>query len=206
MATFGDRAGQRRAEPSARLFDRFQVGVGWPRVETLAQHRGLRATRIEPHVQHVLFLVERRALAILALDSWRYEVSRRTPEPRVGAFGFEDSFRRFHHFVIQADVAANAALERRDRHAPRALARETPVRPHLGHVADTVARPRRNPSHGVDFLDHPPAQTVVIDTHEPLLGREENQRVLAAPAMRIAVRELEQMEQRAGGAQSSTIE
>src|SRR5271169_7237865 len=41
----------------------------------------------------------------------------------------------------------------------------------------------------------------MIDTHEPLFGGEENQRILAAPAMRIAVRELERMEQRAGRTQ-----
>ena len=106
-----------------------------------------------------------------------------------------------HHLVVQTDVTAGAAAQRRNRHAPRALAREAPVGPGFGHVADTVARPRGNPLHGVDFLDYAPAQSVMIDAHEPLLGGKKNQRILAAPAMRIAVRELVRVEQRADCAQ-----
>ena len=41
----------------------------------------------------------------------------------------------------------------------------------------------------------------MVDAHEPLLGREKNQRIVASPAMRIAVREILRVQQRADGAQ-----
>ncbi len=43
----------------------------------------------------------------------------------------------------------------------------------LDHVADPIARPRRNPVDRVDFGERPFAQSIMIDAQEPLLGRDE---------------------------------
>ena len=49
--------------------------------------------------------------------------------------------------------------------------------------------PLRLPFHFGDFRERVLAQIVVIEADEPLLGGAENHRIVAAPAVRIAVRE-----------------
>ena len=64
---------------------------------------------------------------------------------------------------------------------------------HQSGRSDTMASIRVWPQSGsqsdlVDRLERPAAQVVVIDGDEPLLGRPEDHRLLAPPAMRITVR------------------
>ena len=135
------------------------------------------------------------------LTSGRHEVRRRPAVPRVGAFARENLLDAIHRDGQRRDLVAFRASDRRNRHAPRALARDSPVGTRLGHVADSIARPCGIPLHVIDRVDHLAAQPVMIDADEPLLGREKNQRIVASPAMRIAVREFLRMQQRADGAQ-----
>src|SRR2546422_6887111 len=86
-------------------------------------------------------------------------------------------------------LAATTAHESRDRHAPHALAGEAPVRPVLDHAVDAVAAPLRNPAHtGVDRIERLLPEIVLLHRDEPLIGRPENHRIFAPPAMRVGVR------------------
>src|SRR5690349_5765340 len=93
-------------------------------------------------------------------------------------------------------MLALVAIKDRDRHAPGALARDAPVGPALKHAADALAPPRRDPLHLVDGFERAEAQLVFFHRDEPLLGGAEDHRALAAPAVRVAVRELVFLEQR----------
>src|SRR5262249_33219325 len=106
-----------------------------------------------------------------------------------------------HGFEIEDDLAAIRASERRNRHTPGALARETPIRPSLGHIANPFTGPWRHPVHLVDRVENPLAQLQMIDLEEPLLGRAKNQGILASPAVRVAVCVMARREQRATLAQ-----
>src|SRR5881296_3701929 len=58
------------------------------------------------------------------------------------------------------------------------------------HVEDALLTPGRDPAHVVpDGAERALAQAVLVERDEPLLGRAEQRRVLAAPAVRIAVGE-----------------
>ena len=78
-----------------------------------------------------------------------HELVDRPLVPRVGAVlsntvaALLDERRREDRF------AAPRAVERRDRHAPRALARDAPVGAVRDHVVDAVVAPRRDPLHVV---------------------------------------------------------
>src|SRR5690606_37786807 len=103
-------------------------------------------------------------------------------------------------------------LERGDRQPPRALARETPVGTGFEHAAQAISPPLRNKPHAallrIDRVHGalpqsgtvPPAERS-IDPDEPLLGRAEDDRRLAAPVVRVAVGEEVMMVEVAGGAQ-----
>ena len=101
----------------------------------------------------------------------------------------------------QDRLAARRAVDRRNRHAPRALARDAPVGPVRHHVEDAVAAPGGNPLHlVVDRVLRGVAQRprlavlagdhrLAVHAHEPLRRGEEDHRVVAAPAVRVLVRE-----------------
>ena len=116
--------------------------------------------------------------------------------------GFINERRRENRF------AARHAVERRNRHTPRALARDAPVRAIGHHIEDAVAAPRRNPFHLVidgmlrRFAQRPrrpvlaPDGRVAVHPDEPLGGREEDHRVVAAPAVRVLVRNASRCQKR----------
>ena len=81
--------------------------------------------------------------------------------------------------------SARLAIDGRDRRAPRALARDAPLRMVLDHLAHARLAPRGDPADARNLRDHALAQAVAIHPDEPLRGRPEDHRVLAAPAMRI---------------------
>ena len=87
-------------------------------------------------------------------------------------------------------LVAPLAVEDRDRHAPGPLAREAPVGPVLDHVVDAVAPPVRDPADPVDLPERGRPQAALVEREEPLVGRAEDHRVVAAPAVRVAVLQL----------------
>ena len=134
------------------------------------------------------------------LEARRHELLERPLVPRVGAVGVEHGRRAIDQRGREDRLAARRAVERRDRHAPRALARDAPVRPVDDHVEDPVAAPRRDPLHLlIDRVARRIAQRahrpvlapdhrIAVHPDEPLRGRQENHRVVAAPAMRVLMR------------------
>ena len=96
-------------------------------------------------------------------------------------------------------LAALRAVDGGNRHAPDALARDAPVGAVRDHVVHAVVAPRRDPLDlVVDRVERRLAQRRLpavdapaspIEVDEPLRRREEDHRVVAAPAVRILVRE-----------------
>ena len=94
-------------------------------------------------------------------------------------------------------LAGGSMREQRERHAPHALARDTPVGTIGDHVADAALAPRGHPFHFADLAQRAFAQASLLHADEPLRSRAEDDRRLVAPAMRIAVLESFFVQQRA---------
>src|SRR5205814_9866886 len=76
------------------------------------------------------------------------------------------------------------------RHAPGTLARDGPVGPVRNHVEDALRAPRRDPTNATaDGIERALPQAVLVERDEPLLGGAKQRRVLAAPTVRIRVRQ-----------------
>ena len=118
-------------------------------------------------------------------------------EPRVGALFFEPFHDVAQRGKILQQLAALLAIEHNQRHAPEALARNAPVGPLGHHLAHALLAPRGRPFHFLNFLERVLAQIVVLQIDEPLLRGAENHGIVAAPAVRIAVRQFAFADQRA---------
>ena len=93
--------------------------------------------------------------------------------------------------VVHDLLAAVGAGIAGDRHAPVALTADAPVGTLLDHGADAVGGVSRIPLDVLaDLFACLLAQTGLVHRDEPLVGSTEEHRVLAAPAVRIAVRDL----------------
>ena len=93
--------------------------------------------------------------------------------------------------VVHDLLAAVGAGVAGDRHAPVALAADAPVGTLLDHGANAVGGMRRIPLDVLaDLLASLLAQTGLVHRDKPLVGGTEEHRMLAAPAVRIAVRDL----------------
>src|SRR5262249_23846769 len=144
-------------------------------------------TGIEPDVEDVRLETEARPRAAGAGESGRYQLGGRTPEPGVGPLALED-VRDVRAQGLAGDrLAARLAVARDPRHAPAARARDAPVRPRRDHVRDPPAAPAGYPAHARDLGERAAAELGPLHADEPLLGRPEDDRVLAPPAVRIAV-------------------
>src|SRR5882724_13424059 len=121
--------------------------------------------------------------------------------PGVSAFflePFDDIAERCEIFELRT---ASVAEKHDDRHAPEALARDAPVRAFLNHFVDALFAPARNPLDvgnlgerfraqrflAVDRMTSRTGKRNRIHADEPLLGSPENHRIVATPAMRVAV-------------------
>ena len=106
--------------------------------------------------------------------------------------------------LLEEDGPAGFAVEGHDRHAPDPLARDGPVGAVGDHVGDALLAPGRDPLHGGQggegLLAQRPdgaAARCLVQRDEPLLGRPEQRRVLAPPAVGIRVGERDLRDQRA---------
>ena len=191
------------------LIAAFEVHVGRPRqVVAEGQHRFVARARIEPDVEDVLLALERGAAARRTRQAGRDELLDRPLVPRVGAVLVEDRRGALDQLRRQDGFAARRAVDRRNRHAPRPLARDAPVGTVRQHVEDPVAAPRRDPLDvPIDGLEARLAQRaalgaagpvrrrpfddrLAIHADEPLRRRQEDHRVVAAPAVRIRMLEI----------------
>ena len=122
-------------------------------------------------------------LAQVALGSIR--------EPGVGALLVEELDDSVERGVVHDLLAAVGAGVARDGHTPVALTADAPVGTLLDHGADAVCRVGRIPLDVLaDLLASLLAQTGLVHRDKPLVGSTEEHRVLTAPAVRIAVRDL----------------
>jgi len=113
--------------------------------------------------------------------------------PGVGAFFFKPFHDIAQRFEILQALSATLAVENDDGHAPETLARDAPIRALLDHLVHAVFAPRGNPFDAVDFFERFLAQgfffsvSGLVHFDEPLLGGAKDYRIVAAPAMRVAV-------------------
>ena len=99
-------------------------------------------------------------------------------------------------------LATRRAIDGGNRYAPRALARDAPVRAARDHVGDAIVAPRRHPLHVVidgvkrrlaQVCGCPPSdgdRRFAVHADEPLRRRQEDDRMMAAPAVRVLMREI----------------
>ena len=181
-------------EPAAVLVRAFQVQVGRETgLLALLDDRGIAGAGVEPDVQDVGLALPVAAAAFGAGQAGGHDLLHGRLEPVVAA-GLVLG-------VLVADVidplgvepglVAVLADQRGDGHAPVALARDAPVGPVLDHGVDALLAPGRDPIDVVaDRLEGALAQIVLVHADEPLGGGAEDDRLLAAPAVRVGVRNL----------------
>jgi hypothetical protein len=175
-------------EPAAVLIASLEVELRRrPQLRPSFEHGRVAHTGIEPYVEDVLFLAKLGRAAFRAAQSVRHQLAGRPIEPGVRAFALEDRGDVVRDGFGDEHVVAARTEERDDRYAPIPLPRDAPIRARLHHAANSLSPPRRNPSNAIDLLEDAPAQLVRLHRDEPLLGRAEDHRILASPAVRIAV-------------------
>ncbi len=177
-------------EPAAILVRALEVNVSRP-LRTL-QDRQVRGAGIEPHVENIVFLAPLCRTAG-ALCSGRQKLVWRVLIPRIGALFFKPTHNVAQSAEIFQACSARVAIENDNGHAPKALARDAPVRAFLDHFVHAVFAPRGNPLDVTDLAERflaqrsSPAVRRRVDLDEPLLGGAKNYGIVAAPAMRVAV-------------------
>ena len=199
-SALGPDADEKRAvEPAAVLVVPLDVDVGGPGVVGLPLEDVVRGARLEPDVEDVEFLVEVPAAAGRAGGFGRDERRGVADEPGVGALGGEDRGDMAADTGVGQRPPAGPALEGRDGHTPRPLAGNAPVGPSGEHAVDPLPAPLGDPVDPADGLAGLAAQIVLVERDEPLFGGPEDDRLLAAPAMRVGVGDLRFPEQAAVG-------
>src|SRR5207245_8218016 len=170
-----DAGEQRAVEPAAVLVAALEVEVGAAaQLGPALDHRLPAHPRVEPHVQDVGLGTERRAAAAGAAHAGRHQLADRAAEPRVRTLALEDGGHVRAERLAGDRLAARLAVDRDHRHAPVALARDAPVGPRGGHVADPLAAPDRDAAHQLDVGERAPAELAALHADEPLLGGAEH--------------------------------
>ena len=192
---------QRALEPAAELVGAFEIHLRGP-VEPigLGQHGKMRRAGLEPHVEDVVLLLQLRGAA-RAVRSGRQQLLRRVRVPRVRAFALEKRQHVAQRGRVRQIVALAAPLAAKndERHAPESLPRNAtspagrrscracgrvPTR-----AAISLSRFPQAPSRAAAALRRGNRLRSRIHLNEPLLGGAEDHGIVAAPAVRIAVRE-----------------
>ena len=194
---------QRALEPTAVLVGTLEVHVGrigelgTVLADGLPGHAG-----VPPHVEDVSIGLEVMTAAPGAHAGLPQVLLGLAGEPGVGTLLVEELDHGVERVVVHDLLAAVLAGIARDGHAPVALTGDAPVRALLNHGADAVHRAGRVELHVVAHLVHGLlAKTGLVHGDEPLVGGAEEHRLLAAPAVRVAVRDLDLGHERAPLAQ-----
>ena len=163
----------------------FQVHIGRELAQffTYPQYRVMGDTRVKPDVQgiqHFFVLVSIGAQQFVLVNV----------VPGIDAAGFH----RLGDFLdqllgVRVQLLGFLMDKQGDRHAPRALTRNTPVRALLEHGLDAILAPGRHPAHAFDGFQGIGAQVKLVHADEPLGRSPVDQRGLGAPAVRVAVAE-----------------
>src|SRR5262249_4312300 len=88
---------------------------------------------------------------------------------------------------VEQWLAAGFAVEHRYGHAPNTLARYAPVRTGGNHVGEALLAPGGRPANLFDFFERPFPKPIVVDVDKPLVAGAEDDRPMAAPAMRVGM-------------------
>ena len=192
MAVGAHRGEQRALEPTAMLVGALEVHVrrvlklGAILADGLPGHAG-----VPPHIKDVLIGLEVMAAALGANASLAQVALRSVGEPGIGTLLVEELDDGVERGVVHDLLATVGASVAGDRHTPVALAADAPVGALLDHGADAVGGVGRIPLDVLaDLLASLLAQAGLVHRDEPLVGSTEEHRVLAAPAVRITVRDL----------------
>ncbi len=156
----------------------------------LLDNGGKAGAGIEPDVEDVGLTLPVSAAALGALESFRNYLLDGRFKPVVATC--------FMVGVLVADVIDPLGVEPGlvtifadqcgDRDTPVALTGDAPVRTVGNHVVDALFTPSRNPFNRVaDCVEGAVAQFVLIHTDKPLCRGAEDDRLLAAPAVRVGV-------------------
>ena len=152
---------------------------------------------IEPDVEDVRLFLEIAPAALRAAGPRRQELLRLPLEPDVGAVLADEPDHVVEDLFGHQLAVAPLAVEHRDRHAPEPLAGDAPVGAVLDHAVDPVAPPGGDPGDAVDRGKRLFPEVVLLHGDEPLLGRAEDDRLLAAPAVGVGVLHIHPPEERA---------
>ena len=178
---------QRRLEPAAVLIAALKVHVRRPYAGGVEQHGGdVGAAGIEPAVERVGLLGEAGAAAAVRADeAVREEILRLGVKPDVRAVLAEEAGDLLNGLRRADGLAAVGAVEHRDGQTPAALAGDAPVGALADHGEHAVVAPAGMPDH----LVRGGAGVVLerIDRAEPLRRGAEDDGLVAAPAVRVAV-------------------
>ena len=192
VAVGAHRGEQRALEPTAVLVGALEVHVrrvlqlGTVLADGLPGDAG-----VPPHVEDVLIGLEVMAAALGADAGLAQVALGSVGEPGVGALLVEELDDGVERGVVHDLLAAVGAGVAGDRHAPVALAADAPVGTLLDHGTNAVGGMGRIPLDVLaDLFASLLAQTGLVHRDKPLVGSTEEHRVLAAPAVRIAVRDL----------------
>ena len=185
------RGEQRALEPTTMLVGALEVHIrrilqlGTVLADGLPGDAG-----IPPHIEDVLIGLEVMAAALGADASLAQVALGSVGEPSVGALLVEELDDGVERGVVHDLLATVGASVAGDRHTPVALAADAPVGALLDHGADAVGGVGRIP---LDVLANLLAslltQTGLVHRDKPLVSSTEEHRVLAAPAVRITVRD-----------------
>ena len=200
--------GHKRAhEPTAVLVGTFEVHICRElEVVAMLAHGGMRNARVPPHVEDVLVRLQVMAAAFRA-DARVAEVACGVVgEPAVGALAAEQCDNGVERRVVHDRFTTVLAGESGNGNAPIALAGDAPVRTALHHGPDALHGMRRVERDLRELVERLLAQRVAIverfvHRDEPLARRAEDDRLLAAPAVRIAVVDVLVEDERAALAQ-----
>ena len=191
-------------EPAAVLVRAFQIHIGRPghlriRCSGWVENGKMRGARIEPDVEDVVLFAPFLAAAS-ANCAFGKQFLGGMRVPRIRSFALEPANHLAQRPNILQPGAAFVAIEDHQRHAPHALPRNTPVWAMRDHLVNAFAAPFRRPFHFRDFVQRQLPQRLglrggnrgapIVELNEPLLGGPEDHRIVAAPAVRIAVLQL----------------
>ena len=195
LAERADGHEQRRLEPAAVLVAALDIHIRRPEA-LVALHGGdVGGAGVEPAVERIGLLREVLAAAVRAGEALGQDVGRRAVEPGVAAFLFKELGHCLDALLGADGLVAVVAVEHRDRQTPAALTGDAPVGALADHGGHALFAPHGQPAHVLARGD----SVLLEGVHgaEPLRRGAEDDRALAAPAVRIAVHDVLRREEQA---------
>ena len=188
---------QRRLEPATVLVAALHVHVCRPEA-LVALHCGIVSRAgVEPAVEGVGLFGEVGTAAVRALEALRQKLLGLTLKPCVRAVLLEDSGNGLDALVGADGLAAVRAVENGDGQTPAALTGDAPVGTLTDHRCHAILTPCRQPADILACLDG--LLLEAVNRAEPLRSGTEDDRVLASPAVRVAVDDI------LGGEQNAAV-